>query len=167
MTSDGRWAWNYADKDKDGAISSKELVSVISKYKAYLKAQPDILKLISEHDSNHDNVLDENEMLKLLKVLVLRKNLLENEFRCVDDQESCSYLELSGSGWESAQCDLRRRPIRNERGTEHIKGNPGHFRPEVHFGPRHSVQSNRYLVAANGGDAAAHSPIFSGHRRAK
>lgn len=63
-----RWAWTTADKDKDGTISQRELMSVITKYKAYLREQPDIMKLISRFDSNGDRILDSTEMQKLLQV---------------------------------------------------------------------------------------------------
>ncbi len=57
-----------ADKDKDGSISQLELAPVISKYRDYLKAQPDIMKLIQKFDSNRDRILDSAEMQALLKV---------------------------------------------------------------------------------------------------
>ena len=43
-------------------------MSVITKYKAYLREQPDIMKLISRFDSNGDRILDSTEMQKLLQV---------------------------------------------------------------------------------------------------
>ena len=57
-----------ADKDHDGTITQKELMAVVTKYKEYLKAQPDILKLIRQFDSNGDRILDAAEMKKLLQV---------------------------------------------------------------------------------------------------
>ncbi len=57
-----------ADKDKDGIINQKELMSIITKYGAYLKAQPDIMKLIQQFDTNGDRILDKTEMHKLLQV---------------------------------------------------------------------------------------------------
>ncbi len=63
-----RWAWRFADKDKDGSISQKELAPVINKYRDYLRAQPDILKVIQKFDSNQGRILDSAEMQELLKV---------------------------------------------------------------------------------------------------
>ena len=57
-----------ADKDHDGTITQKELMAVVTKYKEYHKAQPDILKLIRQIDSNGDRILDAAEMKKLLQV---------------------------------------------------------------------------------------------------
>ncbi len=62
-----------ADKNNDGSISHKELGPVVSKYRDYLKAQPDILKLIQKYDSNRDRILDSAEMQELLKVNPLVK----------------------------------------------------------------------------------------------
>lgn len=89
-----RWAWTMADKDKNGVITSDELVSVVSRYKVYLRAQPDILKLIDEYDSNHDHVLDSSEMHKLLQVLSF------SSFKVVEG-DSFWYHSRSGRCWET------------------------------------------------------------------
>ena len=56
-----------ADKDHNGVINNEELVGIITKYKMYIRAQPDIMKFIEEYDTNHDHILDPSEMQTLLQ----------------------------------------------------------------------------------------------------
>ena len=72
-----RWAWELAVKNSKGMIAREQLCAVISKYNAYVDANPHIEQLIRECDINHDGIMDEFEMKVLLEVKSISDGMQE------------------------------------------------------------------------------------------